>query len=186
MRTIWNERLRDGTPVEIRPINPGDAERERRFIEGLSAQSRYFRFLQNLKQPSPELIRRFTEIDQRSDVALVALIGHGEQRRIIGVSRYHLCGDGGDICEFAVVVADEWQRKGLGTLLMRHLIETARARGVQRLYSTDVAENHSMKELATHLGLRRRKDREDPTLVEHSLELRPPPAAPRPRPDLHP
>jgi GNAT superfamily N-acetyltransferase len=171
MRTIWNEQLRDGTPVEIRPINRWDASRERDFIEDLSVESRYFRFLQDLKHPSPELVKRFTEVDQQRDVALAALIGSGDDLRIIGVSRYSLCDADSGLCECAVVVADEWQRKGLGTLLMRHLIEVARERGVKRLYSMDLTENQSMQELATHLGFSRRMDRDDPTLVEHSLDL---------------
>lgn len=171
MRKIWNEELRDGTPVMIRPINKSDAERERAFIEGLSAESRYFRFLQNVKHPSPELIRRFTEVDQQNDIALVALMGTADEQRIVGVSRYSHCEDRG-VCECAVTVADEWQGKGLGTLLMRHLIELAREQGVEHLYSLDSAENRPMQELAAHLGFQRRVDSDDPTLVEHRLELR--------------
>ena len=172
MRKIWNEVLRDGTPVVIRPIDKSDAERERAFIEGLSPESRYFRFLQNVKHPSAELIRRFTEVDQQNDIALVALLSTADEPRIVGVSRYSRCDDGG-VCECAVTVADEWQGKGLGTLLMRHLIEIARAQGMERLYSLDSAENRPMQELAAHLGFQRRVDRDDPTLVEHRLELRP-------------
>ena len=171
MRKIWNEELRDGTPVVIRPINKSDAERERAFIEGLSPESRYFRFLQNMKHPSAELIRRFTEVDQKRDIALVALMGAGKDQRIVGVSRYSHCDDG-DVCECAVTVADEWQGKGLGTLLMRHLIEMAREQGVESLYSLDIAENRPMQELAAHLGFQRSVDDDDPSLVEHRLELR--------------
>ena len=176
MRKIWNEVLRDGTPVMIRTINKADAGRERTFIEGLSAESRYFRFLQNVKHPSPDLIRRFTEVDQQNDIALVALLSTADEPRIIGVSRYSRCDDG-NVCECAVTVADEWQGKGLGTLLMRHLIEIAREQGIAHLYSLDSAENRPMQELAAHLGFQRRVDRDDPTLVEHRLELKHVPSA---------
>lgn len=184
MRRIWNEALRDGTPVVIRLINRWDAERERAFIEQLSPQSRYFRFLQNVAHPSPDLIRQFTEVDQQHDLALVATIGTGEEQRIIGVSRYARCGDG-SLCECAVAVADEWQGKGLGTLLMRHLIEVARARGVRQLHSQDLAENRAMQELAAHLGFQRHPDPDDPTLVEHSLELGQVPSRSSPNTDIN-
>jgi N-acetylglutamate synthase-like GNAT family acetyltransferase len=172
MRAIWNEKLRDGTPVVIRPIERTDAERERAFIESLSTESTYYRFLQNMKTPSPELIRRFTEVDQDRDVALIALAGSGDDQRIVGVSRYFLCGPDSQVGECAVVVGDAWQKRGLGTLLMRHLIEIARERGLERLFSLDLAENRSAQELVTRLGFRRVRDTTDPRLVEHTLELR--------------
>jgi GNAT superfamily N-acetyltransferase len=173
MREIWNEQLRDGTPVLIRPINKDDAQRERNFIEALSSQSRYYRFLQNMKHASPELVRRFTETDPQREVALVALPVNHDSPPIIGVSRFSRCDDAAS-CECAVVVADEWQKRGLGTLLMRHLIEIARSQGVAGLYSIDIAENRPMQELASHLGFHRRVSPDDPSLVEHRLQFQRP------------
>jgi len=168
--TQWKETLSDGTPVLIRPIRQDDAEREREFIEALSPQSRYFRFLQDLKSPSPELIRRFTDIDQQHDVAFVALLGGNGATRQIGVSRYSVEADGAS-AECAVVVADAYQHKGLGTLLMRHLIEHARARGVKQLFSLDAANNLSMGEFAEYLGFRCERNPDDATMVVHRLHL---------------
>lgn len=170
MREQWNEKLLDGTPVFIRPVWPEDGDRERRFIEELSAESRYFRFLGCMRSPSPELIHRLTNIDHDRDAAYIALIRDGSDQRQIGAARYSLDADG-ESCECAVSVSDDYQNKGLGTLLMRHLIEHARAKGVRHMYSIDAAENHSMWKFADHLGFKRHNDPDDACLTRHSLEL---------------
>jgi|GEM_PF-5275617 len=86
----WHERLRDGTEVLIRPIRREDADLEREFIEGMSAELRYFRFLQGFMRPSPELIEKLTDIDHTRDAAFVALVDENRREKIIGVSRYFL------------------------------------------------------------------------------------------------
>src|SRR5690242_9700280 len=98
MREQWNEKLLDGTPVLIRPIGPQDEERERKYIESLSLESRYFRFLEGMRSPSPELIKKLTHVDQSRDAAYVALLGEGANLRQIGVARYSLDNDG-ESCE---------------------------------------------------------------------------------------
>lgn len=170
MHAQWNEKLRDGTAVLIRPIRPEDAERERLFIESLSPESRYFRFLEGMRTPSPELIKKLTNIDQQRDAAFVALIGSDAAQRQIGVARYSLEKDGRS-CECAVSVSDDFQRKGLGTLLMRHLLETARARGIQRMYSLDAADNISMRDFTARMGFKHHVSADDATLVVHELNL---------------
>jgi GNAT superfamily N-acetyltransferase len=170
MHQQWNEKLLDGTPVLIRPIGPQDAERERIYIENLSLESRYFRFLEGMRTPSPELIKKLTEVDHDRDAAFVALIGEGAQQRQIGVARYSLDADG-ESCECAVSVSDDFQHRGLGTLLMRHLIEKARARGIKHMYSIDAAENRSMWGFAEHLGFERHRDPDDARLTRHTIHL---------------
>jgi len=163
--------LRDGTSVLIRPILASDAELEREFIEGLSHESRRLRFLGEVKSLSPEAIQAFVNVDQQRDVALVALIADGAHKREIGVCRYNARSDG-VTCECAVAVSDGWQHRGLGTLLMQQLIEIARARGIECMYSLDTAENAAMREMATHLGFTRKPDPHDATLVLHCLDLK--------------
>lgn len=166
----WHETLADGSAVLIRSIRPDDAERERAFIESLSLESRYFRFLDALKSPSPELLKKLTDIDWQRAAALVALIGSGAAQRQIGVARFSL-DDDNESCECAIAVADDFQHKGLGTLLMRHLIELARARGIKQLYSLDAADNGSMRDFAKQLGFTHKIASDDATLVVHSLNL---------------
>ena len=166
----WKETLRDGTTVLIRPIRPGDAEVGRRFIQQLSPTSRHFRFLGEVT-PSVQLLEQLTNPAPAHDVAFIALIADGARKTEIGVARFSARSDG-LVCECAVVVSDEWQHRGLGTKLMRHLIGVARERGIECMYSMDAAANAPMKELAEHLGFRRVSDPNDPTQVLHTLDLR--------------
>jgi GNAT superfamily N-acetyltransferase len=166
----WVDRLRDGTRVAVRPVRADDAGRERTFIQALSPEARRLRFLGQVGEPSPEMIRRFTDIDYDQDVAFAAVRADDPGEAFLGVSRYSV-GKGVASCECAVTVLDDWQHKGLGTLLMRHLIDVARARGMVFMYSIDARDNHEMAELARHLGFERTPDRDDPRQVIHRLYL---------------
>jgi len=166
----WKERLRDGTTVLIRPISAADVGLEREFIERLSPQSRRYRFLGEIAAPGSALLDRLTHPDPAHEAAFVALVADGAHKREIGVARFSADQDDRS-CECAVAVADEWQGKGLATLLMRHLIEIARQRGYRRMYSIDARANESMRELAEFLGFERRADPDDTTQVIHSLTL---------------
>lgn len=166
----WNETLRDGTPVLIRPMRHEDAALERAFIERLSPESRRMRFLGAIKEPTDEMIRRFTDIDYDHDAAFIAIADVNGAPCEIGVSRFSLSPNG-ESCECAVTVADDWHHRGLGTSLMKHLIDVARARGVRTMFSIDSAENASMRELAHYLGFTREADPDDPAEVVHTLKL---------------
>lgn len=168
----WSETLRDHTHVVIRPITPQDKTAERDFIEGLSMEARRYRFLGQVRCPSESLIEQFTHIDYVHEVAFVAVTPEDGHERIVGVSRYST-DEPGEVCECAVTVTDEWQNKGLGTLLMRHLIDVARARGIRRMFAIDSAENVRMQDLARYLGFDRRSDPDDATQVIHELNLTP-------------
>lgn len=168
----WIETLRDSTRVAIRPITRADADEERAFIEALSPRSRRFRFLGEVRHPSDALIAALTDIDHDRDVAFAAVLpdGDGDGERFVGVGRYSASADG-TRCECAVTVLDAWQHKGLGTALMRHLIDVARACGIQSMVSIDAAANRDMADLALHLGFTRRVDPQDATQVIHELRL---------------
>ncbi len=162
--------LRDGTSVLLRPIRPEDIELERDFIEALSPASRRFRFLDTMRSPSDSLLRQMTIINPSTDVAYVALIGAEHKQQEIGVARFS-ARNGEQDCEFAVTVADQWQTKGLGTLLMQRLIEAAKARGIASLHSSDTSDNVRMRAFANHLQLRHERDAEDAALVRYSLDV---------------
>lgn len=165
----WHDKLRDGTSVLIRPIGKDDGALERAFIEGLSPESREYRFLGQVAV-SDDLVRELTNLDYQRDMAFIALRHDAGEKREIGVSRFCVSKDG-ESCECAVVVSDEWQDKGLGTLLMRHLIEVARQRGIKRMISIDMAENAGMRHLAKSLGFARTIYDEYPSEVLHTLDL---------------
>lgn len=163
------ETLRDGTRIQIRPIQKTDTELERRFIEGLSPESRRYRFLYTMRTPGDALLRQMTDIDERRDAALVALVGEAEQLREIGVARFCTVGEGK--AEVAVTVGDDWRRKGLGTLLLKHLVEVARGRGIRTLISIDPADNTPMRRFAQCMGFKRTVNPEDATQVVYTLQL---------------
>ena len=167
----WKHKLRDGSTVLIRPIHGEDLEIERRFIERLSPQARRFRFLGEIKTPSAAMLEQLTHPDPKRDAAFIALIADGAEKREIGVARFSGRPDG-LACECAVVVSDEWQGRGLATILMQHLIDIARERGIECMYSVDLAGNIGMQDLAEHLGFRRKADPDDATQVLHVLDLR--------------
>jgi GNAT superfamily N-acetyltransferase len=166
----WVDRLRDGTCVAVRPVRVDDGGRERTFIESLSPESRRLRFLGQVRSPSRETIERFTDIDYEHHVAFAAVLADDPDEAFLGVSRYAVARDGAS-CECAVTVLDQWQHKGLGSLLMRHLIDVARARGMVFMYSIDASDNRDMADLARHLGFERVIDPDDARQVIHRLYL---------------
>lgn len=166
----WTETLRDGSRVTIRALHKEDAALERDFIKRLSPESRRMRFLGQVGEPGDALIRKLTELDYQHDMAFIALVRESGKPREIGVARYSLTPDGKS-SECAVTVSDEWQGKGLGTLLMRHLIGLARQHGIRSMFSMDAADNSRMHELARDLGFARERDPDDPSQVIHRLML---------------
>jgi GNAT superfamily N-acetyltransferase len=166
----WSETLHDKHVVLIRPITPKDKAAEREFIERLSPEAKHFRFLGQIGTPSERMLEQFTNIDFVKDVGFVGVVRENGSERIIGVSRYSADADG-TRCECAVTVSDEWQHKGLGSLLMKHLIEVARSHGIRTMFSIDSAENIAMSDLARFLGFKTRIDPDDPRLLIHELQL---------------
>ncbi|MDG2518381.1 GNAT family N-acetyltransferase [Lysobacter soli] len=168
----WIETLRDQTKVLIRPLTPDDRDAERAFIEGLSEEARRYRFLGQVRSPSEDLIRQLTELDYVHQVAFAAVVNDNLHDRIVGVSRFATDATGRS-CECAVTVTDDWQNRGLATVLMRHLIAVARSLEIERMVSFDDAQNVQMRDLARHLGFSCRVDPDDATQVIHELTLRP-------------
>jgi acetyltransferase len=142
---------REDAPYRIRAIRPDDAGRERDFIAGLSAQSRYLRFMHMVQDPGDALIQQFVNVDGHRTMALVAVIDQAGAERIIGVARY--AADDNDECEFAVAVADAWQCRGVGSTLVKQLFAHAAQQGFRTIYGIILADNPRMVELAQWLGL---------------------------------
>lgn len=166
----WIDSLRDGTPVLIRPLREADRERELAFVNGLSHRARRLRFLGDFKQLSPSQLNQLMNVDYAKRMAFIALLQDNGTLREIGVSRYSATTDESK-CECAVTVADEWQNRGLGVLLMRHLIDYARRHGFKRMLSIDAITNEGMRDLASYLGFRRELDPADSAQVIHTLDL---------------
>lgn len=169
----YQEVLRNGMPVLIRPLRVDDRQLETDFIRDLSPHARRQRFLCDFKQPSEALIDQMMDVDHDRRLALIAVASVDGELREIGVARYCATSDEG-ACECAITVADAWQHQGLGALLMHYLIDEAKRHGFRCMISIDAASNIAMRKLASSLGFRRRLDPEDPSQVIHTLDLQVP------------
>ena len=159
---IESRRLADGTDILIRPIRPADDDIEFAFVCGLSRDTGYNRLLSARKLTTQE-IRRLTRIDYDREMALVAVTGSGDQMRLLGVARYVRDADAGG-AEFAIVIADAWQKKGIGTLLLRALLRHAHSAGIGNLHGITFATNQAMQMLGRKLGFVQTLDPADATV----------------------
>ncbi len=139
--------LSGGSHATISPIVPDDVNLVREGLEHLSVESRFSRFGQGIAHLSPAELRYLTDVDQRSHVAWGALVD-GE---VAGVGRYITTESG--CSEVALTVVDEYQHRGLGTLLLRVLAATARADGVEEFCFEVVPGNSVVKHLVDGLEL---------------------------------
>lgn len=167
----WIESLNDGSSVLIRPLREPDYMRDHQFVGRVSYESRRFRFLAGFSGEASSLFDQLMDVDYRHRMAYVALAHDNGQLREIGVSRYAAV-PGSINCECAVAVNEQWQRKGLGRLLMRHLISAARCNGYEHMLSRDLSNNYAMHRLAKALGFTSRYLAGDVTEILHELDLR--------------
>ena len=142
---------KDGSQVTIRPIKPEDVRMEQEFVKALSPESRYMRFMNTIREVSPAQLIRLTQIDYDREMAFVATIDEDGMEKELGVVRYATNPDG-ESCEFAIVVADDWQGKGLARRLMGTLIDTARSGGLRYMHGDFLAENSRMLAFVASLG----------------------------------
>lgn len=159
-----------GETITIRPIRMADMEMEAEFIRRLSPQTKRFRFLGGVRELPATEIARLCDVDGKHSMAFVATIRRGSQEIEIGVARYSP-NSRSDVREIALTIADEWQHSGLGLMLMKTLIESARANGVKQLYSIELADNSAMRSLAKDLGMSASCDQGDPRQTIYSLQL---------------
>jgi acetyltransferase len=157
---IERVQLPDGRELIIRPIRPEDAHLTQEFVRGLSEQTKYFRFMQAVKELTPEMLVRFTQIDYDRELALIGVIEHEGIETQVGVSRY-ISRPGGEVCEFAIVVSDTHRNLGIGARLMRSLMANARLRGFRIMDGEVLAANSRMLALMKSLGFRIENDPQD-------------------------
>lgn len=166
--------LRDGSTLTIRAIRPDDYDRETSFVRRLSSKTGYRRLLSARRLTAQDL-HRFVEIDPSREFALVAVSGAHPVSIQVGVARCARIDEGPDF-DFAIVVADAWQHLGLGSQLLRRLLEVALAAGVPRLAGLTLATNSPMLALAQRCGFLLRRDPQDATVVQLTRDLQAAPA----------
>ena len=148
----WIDRatLRDGTLVTIRPIRPDDAPRLQAGFARLSPQSIYLRFLESYKVLTDKQAKEFATLDYQNRMAFVAEILEDGQKNIIGVARYAMLPSSEPgLAESAIVVIDEYQRRGLGLALMERLVTYARTHGVRVFLAT---VHHTNSQIMRFIG----------------------------------
>lgn len=131
---IEKAELKDGSEVTIRPIRPEDAPLLQAGFSRLSPESIYLRFLETFSTLTDKQARDFSTVDYHQRMALVAEIIEDEQKSLIGVARYAMVEPG--VAESAIVVIDEYQSLGLGTILLDRLVKYARTQGVRAFLAT--------------------------------------------------
>jgi len=137
--------------LSIRPIRPEDAPLLAQLFDTLSPRSIYYRFFSPMKQLSHAMLARFTQIDYDREIALVAILESGSEEKMLGAARVMLQHNLKD-AEFAVLVGDAWQGRGIGAHLLRTCLKIAKERGFGRIWGTVLAENRNMLTLGKKLG----------------------------------
>jgi GNAT superfamily N-acetyltransferase len=170
-------RLPGGDAVTVRPIHSDDAGRLQAYLRDLSAHSRRNRFLGALSELSPREIARLAAMDRPGELALVAFADGGREGEFIAEAIHVIAPETGR-CEFALSVADAWQRRGLGTLLLRLIECRARLIGARDLFGDVLRDNAAMTGLARKLGFALRGPVADARLVEIVKDLTLPASGP--------
>jgi acetyltransferase len=165
--------LANGSGVVVRPPLPQDCGLQRAFVRSLSDEARHFRFMTKLSELPEAMAELFTSIDYRGHVALIATVYADAGETMIGEARYIVDEGGGVVCEFAVAVADAWQRMGLARTMLQRLASHAAASGIHRMVGDTVSSNKAMIALAMDRGFAVSMKREDGRLVRLVKDLSP-------------
>lgn len=154
---VRKRRLLNGAAVTIRPIRPEDKGIEQNFVRGLSQDSRYYRFMEQMRELSPDKLKYFTEIDYDRHMALIATVEDQGREVEVAVARY-VAEPASDSCEFAIAVDDAFQGTGLAGLLMAALIDSARSHRFKTMEGLVLTDNHRMLKFARQLGFQIRPE----------------------------
>jgi acetyltransferase len=160
--------LKNGSAVLLRPIKAEDEGRFNELIKSLSPESMRFRFFTMIKEMPHERLTRYCNLDYDRRFAIVAELQQG-QGQIIGAGRVIVEPDGKN-GEFAVLVTDQWQRLGLGSLLMDYIIDFAKDMRLERLFAHVLPNNYKMLRLCEKKGFK--TETLDEETVKASLPLR--------------
>lgn len=152
--------------IAVRPLTPDDAGAFQSFVRALSPESRYQRFLVGVRELAPGLLRMLTQAPDGRQQGLVAVQG----TTIIGEVRYAL--ESAGTGEFALAVANAWQRRGIGSRLLQVLARRARSAGLERLVGEVSAGNGGMLALARKAGFGIRMHPGDARIARIAIDLR--------------
>jgi GNAT superfamily N-acetyltransferase len=159
-----------GSSITIRAINIQDMKLESDFIGHLSLETKHYRFFGAINNVSEKMLKTFCDVDGKNTMAFIATEQVQGKEVEIGVCRYVVTANP-DIHEMAVTIADKWQFKGLGKLLINELISYGKTHGVKFIYSVELADNALMHKLSKEIGMQAKIDPDDAHQVIYSLIL---------------
>ena len=151
--------LTDGGVAHLRPIRPSDADMLVEFYERVSPESKYLRFFAPYPKLSQRDVARFTQVDYVDRVALIVTVAD----QMIAVGRYDRLDD--NEAEVAFLVEDAHQGRGIAQLLLEHLAEAARERGINRFVAEVLPQNRRMAQIFAEAGYRVSKGIQDGVLA---------------------
>jgi GNAT superfamily N-acetyltransferase len=159
----FEETLKDGTSVVLRAIHPDDRERIRNAFRKLERETIYTRFFGPKSELSDRELTHFTVVDFHRDVALLVTIRSNDEEIVIGSACYFSVADGASerAAEIAFTVEEDYHRRGIASLLMKHLVHVARKNGFVRLEAYVLDRNRAMLEVFNRSPLRKSFRRED-------------------------
>ncbi len=143
--------INDGTELHFRPIHPTDEPLMRDLLYDLSKETLYYRFMSHNQHFGQKEIQNFVYVDHRTDVAIVGTIPEAHGDDIVAVGRYYL-DEKTNRAEVAFVVRDEFQNKGLGTFMFKHLITIAKASGIAGFTAEVLRDNKRMQAIFNNSG----------------------------------
>ncbi len=144
-------RLRDGTPLFIRPIRPTDEEAMQELFYSFSRETVFYRFFSYLKAMPHEKVTKFVNVDYESEMGIVATVKKAGTETLIGSARYYVDKATG-LAEYAIAVKDDWQNRGVGVAMFEHLIRIAKAKGVKGFIGYVLDTNTRAYRLMTRTG----------------------------------
>ncbi len=147
--------LDDGTVINFRPIHPTDMPRMKDLFYALSQQTVYYRFMRPMKQIPQKQVQDFVYVNHRDEVAIVGTIPEAHGEEIIAVGRYYL-DPRSNRAEVAFIVRDDWQRRGIGTFMLKYLINIARRNGIAGFTAEVLAENKAMQDVLRSVDVKLR------------------------------
>ncbi len=145
--------LDDGTQINFRPIHPTDEPRIRDLFYSVSQQAMYYRYMSHMKRIPQRQTQDFAYINRRNDIALVGTVPEAHGDEIIAIGRYYL-DPRTNRAEIALLVRDEWQKRGIGSFLLKYLITIARRNGISGFTAEVLRENRPAQSLLQKSGLK--------------------------------
>jgi acetyltransferase len=166
-------RLPDGTRVFLRPLREADLAHGQEYFARLSEESKYLRFMTPTPNLTPATLALVVDVLHAARAGItVAIVDHDRDERLIGGARIVPTERRGT-CEFALSIVDEWQGRGLGTVLMREAVRLARQLGYHRVEGTVLTINTKMLKVAQRLKFHLHVDPQDPSVTIVSRTIAP-------------